>query len=125
MLFYPMFTFAFVEFLVWGKDAQSFWCIKLIGIFTGLVLIPIAYYTYTGISGVNADWLNIAIFFFAAGVAFWLETKLYLRDFSCKLGPALPLVIIFLIAALFTTFTFATPRIPFFRDSVTGTYGFR
>ena len=29
-----------------------------------------------------------------------------------------------IIAVLFTVFTFLPPRIPFFRDPVTGTYGF-
>ena len=63
LLFYPMVAFAVAEYVFWGKDAGSFWCIKLIGVGIGLVLIPVLYYTYTGILGVSVDWLNITIFF--------------------------------------------------------------
>lgn len=124
LLFYPMLLFAIGEYFFWGKDTASFWCMKLMGILTGLVLIPVIYYTYTGILGVNADWFNIAIFFLAAGVVFFVETKLFQRGFSCPVGTKLSVALILLLAVIFTVFTFLPPRVPFFRDPVTGTYGF-
>lgn len=124
LLFYPMIVFAFGEYFFWGKNNGSFWCIKLIGILTGLVLIPVLYYTYTGILGVSADWFNITIFFLAAGVAYWLETKLFQKDGICLVGKKAALVSICFIALMFTVLTFLPPKIPFFRDPLTGTYGF-
>lgn len=124
LLFYPMVIFAVAEYVFWGRDTVSFWHIKLIGILVGLALIPVVYYTYTGILGVKADWFNVAIFFLAAGVVYWVETKLFQRGFACRLDSKLAVAALALIGVLFTVFTFAPPRIPLFQDPVTGTYGF-
>ncbi len=124
LLFYPMVVFVLAEYYFWGMDSQSFWCIKLIGIMIGLVLIPVVYYTYTGILGIKADWFNIAIFFLAAGVVFWVETKLFQRGFTCPVNSKLAVILIGLIVIAFTILTFVPPHIPFFQDPITGTYGF-
>lgn len=125
LLYYPMLLFALMEYRAWGRAVEQFWCVKLMGLLLGLGLIPVIYYTYTGLLGVEADWFNIAIFFLAAAAAFWLETKLFQRDFACPLGPVLSFALIVLIAVLFTVLTFSPPRIPFFRDPVSGRYGFQ
>lgn len=124
LLFYPMAAFAVVEYFYWGKKMEAFWCIKLIGILLGIVMIPVLYYTYTGVLGVNADWFNITIFFLAAGLVYFVETKLFQKDFSCPIGPKILFIIIVLIAAVFTVFTFLPPHIPLFEDPISGTYGF-
>ena len=125
LLFYPMVAVALIQYFVWGKDAEFFWCIKLIGILAGLVLIPVIYYSYTGILGVKADWFNITIFFLTAGAVYWLETKLFQRQLSCAVGSKAAVGLVVLMAILFTAFTFTPPHIPFFQDPVTGTYGFQ
>ena len=94
------------------------------GILIGLTLIPVVYYTYTGILGINADWFNIAIFFLAAAVLYWTETKLFLSGYTCKIPSHLAIALICLMAVAFTVFTFMPIKIPFFQDPVTGTYGF-
>ena len=124
LLFYPMVIVALTEYFVWGKDRESFWCIKLIGILAGLFVIPVIYYTYTGVLGMSADWFNITIFFIAAGLVYWLETKLFQKDFTCRLPALLSVGIIMLIAVAFTVLTFTPPHIPLFQDPITGTYGF-
>lgn len=123
LLYYPMLLFALIEYRAWGKNQANFWCVKLAGILLGLALIPVLYYTYTGILGVSADWFNIAIFFIAAGAAFWFETQLFQKDFACPIP--LPFALVLLIGIIFAILTFATPRIPFFEDPITGTYGFQ
>ncbi len=124
LLFYPMVVFALVEYFYWGKALEFFWCIKLIGILLGVVVIPVLYYTYTGILGVSADWFNITIFFLAAGLVYWVETKLFQKGFFCPIGEKLSVLLIVLIATLFTVFTFVPPQLPLFADPVSGTYGF-
>ena len=125
LLYYPMLLFALIEYYFWGKNDKPFWCIKLMGFLFGLMLIPMLYYTYTGILGVSADWFNITIFFLAAGAAFCLETKLFQSKFSCPFPSGLAFVLICLVAVIFTVLTFAPPQIPFFQDPITGTYGFQ
>lgn len=124
LLFYPMVAYALLEYRYWGKDAASFWCIKLIGILFGLVFIPVAFYTYTGLLGIKADWVNIAIFFLAAGLVYRLESKLFQRDCACRIPAKAAVAVVCLLGAAFTVLTFWTPRIPFFADPITGTYGF-
>lgn len=124
LIFYPMVLFAFLESRYIGKTTGAFWCIKLTGILLGLALIPVLYYTYTGIFGVSLSVLNIAIFFLAAGVAYWVETVLFLRDVSCRISPRAVFCLLLLIGAVFVLFTFFPPQIPFFEDPITGTYGF-
>ena len=123
LLFYPMIVVAIVEYFFWGKEIDTFWCIKLIGIVIGLVLIPVIYYTYSGILGVKADWFNITIFFLVAAVAFWVETKLFRHGYTCGISSKLAVALICLIAVGFTLFTFTPPHIPFFRDPITGSSG--
>lgn len=124
LLFYPMILFALVEYFVWGKQRQDFWCRKAEGIFPALFLIPVVYYTYTGILGISADWFNITIFFLAAGFAFRRETLSFLGENPCLLTPAASVFLLLLMAAGFTLLTFHPVKIPFFRDPLTGTYGF-
>ena len=124
LLYYPMVIFAAIEYFAWGKEMENFWCMKLLGLLLGLSLIPVLYYTYTGLLGVNADWFNIAIFFISAAVAFYVETKLFQRGFSCALGRKASVAIIVLLGVLFVVFTFLPPHIPFFQDPQNGSFGF-
>ena len=123
LLFYPMVLFAVVEYRVWGKGVSGFWNIKLQGILLGLVLIPVIYYTYTGILGVSADWFNITIFFLAAGASYRWETRQFQRTVPVFLPAWAAIGFLLLLSLLFTLFTFLPPPIPFFEDPVTGTYG--
>lgn len=123
LIYYPMLLFALVQYHFWGKDLKRFWCVKLVGILIGLILIPVIYYTYTGILGTSADWFNIAIFFIAAAAAYWSETLLFQREHACRLHPWMAFLMICLLGVVFTILTFLPPHIPFFQDPITGSYG--
>lgn len=94
------------------------------GILTGLVLVPVLYYTYTGALGVSADRFNVTIFFLTAGIVFWLETKYLQRISTCRIGLGVTVAVLCLIAAAFTVLAFVPPHIPLFPAPVSGTYGF-
>ncbi len=122
LLFFPLFIFALIQSRFF-KEFENFWCVKLAGIATGLVLIPVLFYTYNGVFGKSPDWVNIAIFFISAALTFILETRLFKKErLRCK-RPYLAFGLICLIGVLFVVFTFATPQIPIFQDPITGTYG--
>ena len=122
LLFFPMFIFALIQSRFF-KTYENFWCVKLAGIVTGLVLIPVLFYTYNGVFGKSPDWVNIAIFFIAAALSFILEAWLFKKDrMHCK-SPWISVTLTCIIAILFVVFTFATPQIPLFQDPLTGTYG--
>ena len=123
ILFFPMFVFSFIEYRYIGKNHRDFWCVKLAGTLTGLILIPTLFYTYTGAFGVSADWFNIAIFFIAAGAAYLLEAKLLKSEsYRCK-APLIAFIVLCIIAAAFIVLTFVQPEIPLFKDPITNTYG--
>lgn len=122
LLYFPLLIFALVQSRYF-KEYENFWCIKLIGIVTGLAMIPMLFYTYNGAFGKSPDWLNITIFFISAAVAFFVETWLFYKDHLLCKRPLLAFAIISLIGVLFVIFTFVTPQIPLFKDPLTNTYG--
>lgn len=122
LLFFPMFIFALIQSRYF-KDFKNFWCVKLIGIAAGLILIPVLFYTYNGAFGKSPDWVNVAIFFISAAAVFILETRLLKTDrLQCK-SPWIAFAVICLLGVMFVVFTFATPHIPLFQDPLTKAYG--
>ena len=123
LFFFPTFIFTIIEKNKIGREYGNFNCAKLAGTLTGLLLIPVIYYTYTGILGVSADWFNITIFFIAAAVAYYTEYKLIKNHtLSCKY-PQTAFTVLCLIASAFIILTFVQPKIPLFQDPVTRQFG--
>lgn len=122
ILYFPLLIFALLQSFFFQKY-ESFWCIKLIGILIGLILIPTLFYTYNGAIGPSPDWVNITIFFISAAVALFTEARLFKSgNIFCPFS-RLSFLLICIIGVLFVVFTFAAPEIPLFRDPLTGTYG--
>lgn len=123
LLFFPMLAFAAVQSFFF-KEQSNFWCIKLKGTLTGLALIPLIFYTYNGVIGKSPDWVNIAIFFIAAAIAYVSEARSFKSTRTeCFIPPKAALALLLIIAVLFAVFTFATPRLAIFADPLTGDYG--
>lgn len=122
LLFWPMLLFAIVQSYFF-RDRKDFWCVKLRGTLLGIALIPIIFYTYNGVIGRSPDWLNIAIFFIAAAIAYLYENRLFFREKVLCASPKIAVAILCLIALLFVVFTFATPELGIFKDPLTGSYG--
>lgn len=116
LLFFPMLIFAFAESHYIGRQYPNFWCSKLAGIVSGLMLVPVLYYTYTGAFGVSADWFNIAIFFLAAAAAYILEARILKYGSRCCLSTQTSMTLLCIIASCFVVFTFVPPSIPLFQD---------
>ena len=122
LLFWPMFLYAIVQWFFF-RDRKDFWCIKLRGILLGIVMIPVLFYTYNGAIAPSPDWINIAIFFLSAAIAYIWETRRF-HDGKVYCGSQKwSFFALVFLALLFTFFTFNTPMLGIFRDPVTGTYG--
>lgn len=122
LLYFPWLVFALVERRFF-PDYKRFWCVKQIGILTGLIAIPVLFYTLNGAFGKTPDWLNISIYYIAAAILFLAETKLFQRDLlPCK-HPIFAFVFILSVGFFFFFFTFLAPEIPLFRDPINGSYG--
>ena len=119
LLFVPMTLYAVVQ-SVFVKDA-SYWCAKALSSLSGLLAIPVLYYTLNGAFGKTSARVNIALFFVSAAVAYLLEYYLLKRGIpKCKKGWGVLFFI--LVAVAFAVFTFMPPELPLFRDPVTGGY---
>ena len=122
LLFWPMLAYALVQsFFLRGYP--SFPCVKLRGTLLGLTLIPVIFYTYNGVIGKSPDWVNIAIFFIAAAIAYAYETRALTDESTVCRRHALAWAILLSIGALFIFFTFNTPHLAIFRDPLSGKYG--
>ena len=122
LLFFPMLGFAVVQSLFF-PEREDFWCVKLKGILRGLLLIPVLFYTYNGVIGRSPDWINIAIFFICAAIAYIYETRQFNNETTVCRSKKRAIFLLLLLAALFILFTFKTPKIGIFKDPLTGTYG--
>ena len=124
LLFVPMFLFSVVQVWVLGKNYPNFLAVRAVSIVTGLALIPVLYYTYTGAWGQMRDWANIAVFFLAALGAFLLDFYLLRRNrLSAPWQQMLGLIVLWALAFCFVWCTFRPPHIALWRDPLTGTYG--
>ena len=122
LLFWPMLLYAIIQSFFF-KGYNSFWCVKLRGVLIGLGMIPVLFYTYNGVIGKSPDFINIAIFFISAAVAYIYETDRLTSDkVECK-RPWPAISALLLIAVLFVIFSFKTPEIGIFKDPITGSYG--
>ena len=123
LLFWPMFIFSIIQSF-FADNITNYWCIKMRGILLGLIIIPIIFYTYNGVIGKSPDWINIAIFFISAAIAYIHETRLFKSDLvHCRFSERACFGILCIVALLFVVFTFITPRIGIFCDPLTGTFG--
>lgn len=122
LLFWPMLIYTVVQSFFF-RDRRDFFCVKTRGILLGLVLIPVLFYTYNGVVGKSPDWLNIAIFFISAAIAYIYEARLFKKEKICCNSPKAAIAVLAVIAVLFVVFTFYPPSLEIFRDPLTGTYG--
>ncbi len=122
LLFWPMLLFAVIQSFFF-RDREDFWGVKLRGTLLGLSLIPLLFYTYNGVIGRSPDWMNIAIFFLSAAVAYIYEARLFRKGLlRCK-SARLAFSVLCATSILFVLFTFFTPRLGIFLDPLTGSYG--
>ncbi len=124
LLYFPMLIFTFIESRYFAREYKNFWCAKAVGFLSGIATIPLLYYTYTGAFGVRTDWFNVLIFFIAAAISYFVETKIIKNSRECFISPTVSKIFIVALGVLFIVFTFLTPKIPIFRDPLDSTYGF-
>lgn len=113
LLFFPMFLFA----LVGGKKPErQYPCIynaMFTGILVGLVLIPMLFYTYSGILGYNVAWANIAVYVLSVLVAYGV---VYRVAMTCKNQDSRVLrFVMYGLVVVFMIFTVYPPELGIFR----------
>jgi len=62
LLFFPMLAYALLAGKRIEEQSPCIYNAMFTGILVGLVMIPVLFYTYSGILGFSVDWLNIALY---------------------------------------------------------------
>lgn len=113
LIYFPMLLVT----LVVGKFLEEKYpCIydaMFLGTFAGLALIPILFYTYSGILGFNVDWLNIAVYVISVLFAYLV---VYLVASSCekKRNSKLIRLVYYTFLLAFMVFTVYPPQLGLF-----------
>lgn len=118
LVFFPMLIYSFIMI---PRSKETFPCITpsfLFGILSGTLLIPVIFYTYTGILGYHVFILDFLTFVISVVTAF---CSVYTHTLSCqtKKYTFLLLALTCLIGLCFLLFTYAPPNLGLFADPVT------
>lgn len=114
LLFFPVFLWSF---FIPGQLSQNNPGLRpalLLGGIIGTLLIPILFYTYSGILGYTVTWIDIAIFFICTAVSFICTFRLADSEPVQKKRTVIMIMTILFIAAFFL-FTFLPPDIGLFK----------
>lgn len=120
LLFFPMLIYAL---FMTAKIKSDYPCIVsalLAGSLAGTFLIPILFYSYTGILGFHIAFLDISTFLISVLAAFKIAYRLAQSCSFQKYEPLLTLLTIVVII-LFFIFTFFKPDINLFTDPTVDT----
>ena len=115
LVFFPVLIWSFFITGSGSKLSPALRPALLLGGFIGTLMIPVLFYTYSGILGHNVTGIDIAIFFVNAFLAFFCAWRLQnSRIIYQKRTVIYILTVLFLV--LFILFTFLPPDIGLFAE---------
>lgn len=124
LLFVPLFLLSMGQVCFMGKTYPDFLAVRAVSTLTGVALIPVLFYTYTGVWGQMWNWANIAVFFLAAFGTFALDACLLRRNrLSSPWQQMLGLAVLWALAFCFIWCTFRPVHLALWQDPLTGRYG--
>lgn len=123
LIFFPMLLYAFFM----NRDLKTKYpcvtCSLLFGTLLGTFLIPVFFYTYSGILGNHYAALDISVF--AAGViAAFLAVYRLTLSCRCKNYTKILKLLVFIVAFCFLCFTYHAPALGIFADPTITTLRF-
>ncbi|MFZ7132333.1 MAG: DUF6512 family protein [Eubacteriales bacterium] len=124
LLFWPTLIISVIEYILVGNKYNNFITGIAISLISGMLLIIILFYTYTGIWGKDSLIMDIGIFIISVIVSQLISNQIVTLNMDIKsLVNILSLHIIGIMMLSFVWFTFIPPKIPLFQDPVTKCYG--
>ena len=115
LVFFPILLWSLFLPVKLREDSPAQRCALLVGGLIGTWLVPVTFYTYSGILGRNIAFIDIAIFYISVLTAFGIAWKLRDSDRVSKLCPFIRLFTAVMLLAFFL-FTFAPPDIGLFAE---------
>ncbi len=99
LLFFPALTYMLIEQKVMGKAMPGLFLKNLLGLFAGLLAMPLLFCGYTAFSGKSILWVDIGIFCVCVLLTFLLPYKLRNRQISKDAEGAVRKILWILLAA--------------------------
>lgn len=122
LLFFPAFVLSMAE--VWVRDSRNFLAVRGVSLWVGTALVPVLFYTYTGVTGSRTAWADIAVLLVSAAAVFALDLLLGRTGrFTSGWQQAAGLAALWALALVFVLWTYRPPRLPLFWDAAAGAYG--
>lgn len=123
LAFFPMFFMAVIGYFLLGKNINNYWKANTIGIIVAIIFITVFFYTYTGIIGNNYLIIDIGTFIVAVILGENVAYNIMKGDKISVEGIYIGILGILLIS--FILFTYFPPKINYFKDPITNTYGIK
>ena len=124
LLFVPLFLEFFLHAAVLGKVYPNLPAARAAGTLAGLLLIPVGFYTYTGVFGTHTLWADIGLFLAAAALACIVEFRILHQGRCSALWQQVAgLIVLWGLAFIFVWCTFRPPKINLWMDAGTGGFG--
>lgn len=117
LIFFPMLLFALFIYVKLHKKVPEALPSILIAELAGTWLIPVLFYTYTGILGFMITAVNLIIFYVSVLISYLLFYFITVKYNLCKLNILLYLIITIFIC-MFFMFTYDPPELGIFIDPV-------
>ena len=124
LLFFPVFFWSVGQVCFLGRNYPNFLAVRALSVLAGAALVPVLYYTYTGVVGTHVLWADILVFLAADLGLFWLDFWLLRRGrLTGGWAQVLGLGVLWALAFLFVWCTFRPPHLDLWRDMAAGTFG--
>lgn len=121
LLFFPMLITIIISYFYLENNFKNYLCAKTIGIIASMSFITVFFYTYTGILGYNLGYINIISFIITVLLAEYITYLKMKSNYTCN--TKIPITILIILFISFILFTYFPPRINYFKDPITNTYG--
>ena len=112
-----------IEYVPLKKTTGNFALAKTAGVCLAIFLVPTIFYSYAAITGDSILIADISTFVVAVIIGQTLSYKLLTRRKLSENLSRMSLVLLALLGVAFVPFSFCPPRLPVFRDPITGKNG--
>lgn len=122
LFFFPALLWSLIEFFTYGMNLPGFWFVKSISLVAGVLLIPLLYYGYTGLTEHKYLWADIGVFMLSVLISYGISCLLMQsqKAFASLFWQIAGVIVIALFIFGFVKFTYNAPNLPIFRDENEG-----
>jgi hypothetical protein len=123
LTFWPTILYAAIACKLLRKGTNNFIVAKTAALYIMPLTIIVLFYAYTTLTGIENVFIDIFIFFLAVACGQLISYRILLMEPLPEWLKLFSLAFLVILALIYGLFTFYPPHVPFFMDSVTGTYG--